>query len=89
MAREYDPGRAPGRRVVDHRVLDRFLAGVVYTGRPLATAHGPHAILGGHFERRLTILREVLDEAGVAPEVRDRWLATERSLRDRIVGSEC
>mgnify|MGYP001592958013 CR=1 FL=1 len=50
------------------RLIDReyeftahFLgADVAYTGRPLRQAHARSPILGGHFERRLQILRNTL-----------------------------
>jgi hemoglobin len=67
-------------------------AGHPYAGRPLREAHGPHAIFGGHFERRLVILREVLDAHGVDADVRDRWLDAQRALRSEITAdsaSEC
>jgi truncated hemoglobin YjbI len=67
-------------------------AGVAYGGRPIREAHGPHAIFGGHFERRLVILREVLDAHGIPEDVRERWLAVQRALRGDVtadVASEC
>jgi len=67
-------------------------AEVRYGGRPLRAAHGPHRIMGGQFARRLQILREVLAKHGVPDDVRDRWLATQESLRGEITGnpgSEC
>jgi truncated hemoglobin YjbI len=67
-------------------------AGVAYGGRPIREAHGPHAIFGGHFERRLVILREVLDARGVPEDVRERWLDVQRALRGEVtadVASEC
>jgi hemoglobin len=41
--------------------------GVTYTGRPMRTAHAQHTIFGGHFERRLQILRETLRDHAVDP----------------------
>lgn len=66
--------------------------GVRYEGRPLQVAHGPHRIMGGHFERRKKILSDVLISHGVDDEVRGRWLAHTESLRGEITsdaGSEC
>jgi len=66
--------------------------GVRYEGRPLAVAHGPHPILGGHFERRKQILREVLERHGAPEHVVEAWLAHVESLRPLITsdaGSEC
>ena len=67
-------------------------ANVAYGGRPIREAHGPHAIFGGHFERRLVILGEVLDAHGVPEDVRERWLDVQRALRGEVtadVASEC
>lgn len=70
-----------------------FLGGDVrYEGRPLRLAHGPHAIRGGHFERRKTILKKVLIEHGVPEAILADWLAHIESLRPEITGdpgSEC
>jgi hemoglobin len=66
--------------------------GVEYTGRPLTVAHAAHPIQGGHFRRRLQILRETLEEMHVPEPVRRRWLEHTESLRDQVtgdVGSEC
>ena len=49
-------------------------AGVEYTGRPLAAAHGRHPIMGGQFMRRLQILKDTLDEFGVPENVRRHWV---------------
>jgi truncated hemoglobin YjbI len=61
-----------------------------YTGRPLALAHRPLRINRGHFRRRLAILRTVLGERGVDPEIIDRWIAAEARLEAAIVdGTDC
>lgn len=65
---------------------------VTYTGRPMRTAHGAHTIFGGHFERRLQILRETMADHDVDPEVRQVWIDHTLALRDQITrdkGSEC
>lgn len=67
-------------------------AGVAYTGRPLDEAHRAHPIMGGQFARRLTILKETLDEAGVPAHVKQHWLSHTESLRPLITadaGGEC
>lgn len=67
-------------------------ADVRYTGRPMRTAHAQSPILGGHFERRLQILRETLRDLEVDPEVARVWLDHTQSLRSQITrdrGSEC
>ena len=66
--------------------------GVTYTGRPMRAAHAQHRIFGGHFERRLQILRETLSENTVDPAVQQAWIDHTQSLRDQITrdkGSEC
>jgi hemoglobin len=66
--------------------------GVTYTGRPMPTAHAQHTIFGGHFERRLQILRETLRDHAVDPEVQQAWIDHTLSLRAQITrdkGSEC
>jgi hemoglobin len=67
-------------------------ADVAYTGKPMRAAHAPHPILGGHFERRLQILRETMRDHGVADAVRAHWIAHTNALRSQITGdrgSEC
>ncbi len=66
--------------------------GVKYTGMPMRTAHAKHTIFGGHFERRMQILREVFRDHAVDAEVARTWLAHAESLRAQITrdrGSEC
>lgn len=67
-------------------------ADVPYTGRPMRAAHAQSPILGGHFERRMQILRETLRDLNVDPEVARVWLDHSESLRPLITrdrGSEC
>ena len=66
--------------------------GVTYTGRPMKTAHAQHTIFGGHFERRLQILRETLRDHAVDPAVQQAWFDHTQSLRAQVTrdkGSEC
>lgn len=65
---------------------------VAYTGRPMRTAHAQHTIFGGHFERRLQILRETLADHAVDAEVQRVWIEHTQALRAQITrdqGSEC
>jgi hemoglobin len=65
---------------------------VKYTGRPMRTAHAQTPIFGGHFERRLQILRETMRDHGVDPDVQRVWIDHTLALRDQITadkGSEC
>ncbi len=66
--------------------------GVTYSGRPMRTAHAQHTIFGGHFERRLQILRETLRDHAVDPSVQQAWIDHTQALRAQITrdkGSEC
>jgi len=57
---------------------------VAYTGRPVREAHRVHRITGGHFMRRLQILKETLAEFQVPPEVSEHWIAHTLSLQSEI-----
>lgn len=65
---------------------------VTYRGRPIGEVHARLPIMGGHFERRLKILEDLLRERGVPDPVRDAWLEHTRALRPVVTadaGSEC
>ena len=67
-------------------------ADVKYTGRPMRTAHAQSPIFGGHFERRLKILRDTLRDHAVDADVQRAWIDHTLALRDQITtdkGSEC
>jgi hemoglobin len=67
-------------------------ADIKYTGRAMRTAHAQSPIFGGHFERRLQILRETLRDHGVDADVQRAWIDHTIALRDQITsdrGSEC
>jgi hemoglobin len=59
-------------------------AAVQYTGKPIAQAHAPHAIMGGQFARRLELLKQTLREADVPVDVVKHWLAHTERLRPVI-----
>lgn len=66
--------------------------GVTYTGRSMRAAHAGHTIFGGHFERRLQLLRETLRDHAVDPAVQQAWIDHTLALRGQITrdrGSEC
>lgn len=72
----------------------RFLGAkdIPYTGRPMAVAHRQSRILGGHFERRQKILRDVLEDLQVDEEVQSAWLEHGEKLRSVVTkdkGSDC
>jgi hemoglobin len=79
-----DRGRV--KRFEYEHAAEHLGAGARYGGRPLHVAHGAHRIMGGQFDRRRTILHEVLDAHGVPEDVRDRWLAHQDALRAEITG---
>jgi hemoglobin len=61
-----------------------------YTGRPIAPLHRTLRINGGQFRRRLALLRQEIDRAGVASEVRDRWIAEQLRMQAAITdGTDC
>jgi truncated hemoglobin YjbI len=67
-------------------------ADVKYTGRPMRVAHAQSPIFGGHFERRLQILRETMRDHAVDADVQKVWLDHSYALREQITsdkGSEC
>lgn len=78
----------------EYEMAARFLGapGVEYTGRPMRAAHAQHTIFGGHFERRLQILRETMRDHGVDAGVQQVWIEHTNALRSQITrdqGSEC
>jgi hemoglobin len=67
-------------------------ANVEYSGRALGEAHRAHPIMGGQFARRLTILKQTLEEAGAPEHVKAHWLAHTEALRPLVTGdlsTEC
>lgn len=83
----------PLGRIVEHEV--QLAAGHLggpsaYTGRSLAAAHQPLKINRGHFRRRLAILRTVLAEHGVEPDIIERWIGFESRLEAAVTdGTDC
>jgi hemoglobin len=66
--------------------------GVTYTGRPIRAAHAASPILGGHFDRRLQILRDAMAAHDVPEPVRTAWIEHTLALRPQVTadrGSEC
>ena len=67
-------------------------AAVRYSGRPLDVAHARHPIMGGQFMRRLQILKDTLEEAGVPEPIRRHWIEHTLELRPLITrddGGRC
>lgn len=71
----------------------RMLGGDVrYTGRPMREAHAGSPILGGHFARRQKLLRDTLEDHGVAVDIVEAWLGHNEALRPQVTadqGSGC
>lgn len=62
-----------------------FLGGpVTYQGRPLKELHARHPIMGGHFSRRLMLLRQVLGDHHVPDDIVTAWVDHNASLRREI-----
>ncbi len=78
-------------RLVEHqlRFTARALgADIAYTGRPLPEAHaGLPPILPGHFDRRHTLLAQVLRAHAVPDDAREAWLAYDRAFRRAVLGA--
>ncbi len=83
----------PRVKAKEYEFIARYLgADIEYTGRPIEQAHAAHPIMGGQFMRRLQILKETLDEAGVPPHIRDAWVEHTESLRPLVTrdsGGDC
>ena len=65
---------------------------VPYRGRPMREAHAKSPIFGGHFERRMQLLRETLRDHAVDDDVQRVWIDHAFALRAQITpdrGSEC
>lgn len=61
-----------------------------YTGRPIVPLHRPMRINGGQFRRRLALLRQQIERAGVPLDVVEDWLAEQRAMESRITdGTDC
>lgn len=53
--------------------------------RSLRQLHHPLKIRSAHFNRRQVLFAEILDELGLAADLRKSWLDKEERLRDQIV----
>ncbi len=65
-------------------------AGVAYTGRPIAPLHRTFRINAGQFRRRLALLRQEIERAGLPAEVSEQWLAAQRAMEALLTdGTDC
>jgi hemoglobin len=79
--------KADRRRVKDKEyelAAAHLGAPVEYTGRPIRAVHAVHPIMGGQFARRLSLLRQTLEEAGAPPAVIQHWVAHTEGLRAQV-----
>lgn len=80
--RDVDPVQLERR---EFQFTARFLgADIPYEGRSIRTAHAPHPIMGGQFDRRRKILEEAIDAHGVPADIKAAWLAHVDLLRPQV-----
>ena len=86
---------ADKQRLVEKEVelVCRMLGHTVrYTGKPIRAAHAKHPIMGGHFERRWTLLKGAMSHHGVPLQVQQAIEDHTRKLRPQVTsqaGSQC
>lgn len=77
----------------EYEMTARMLgADVRYRGRPLREAHARVPILGGHFDRRLQLMKDALAAHDVPDEVRDVIVGHTVALRSQVTAdptSDC
>ena len=61
-----------------------FGEGIDYTGKGMRAAHAKVPILGGHFERRMQILRDVLEDHSFPETLKRHWIGHAENLRSVI-----
>lgn len=85
----------PKQQLIDRewQFTANLLGGDVhYEGRTIRKAHARSPILGGHFERRLQILRETMADNQVPVPVQERWIEHTLALRPQVTadkGADC
>ena len=85
----------PKQQLIDRETefTAKLLGGDVrYTGRTIRAAHARSPILGGHFERRLQILRETMADNDVPAAVQECWIEHTLALRPQVTadkGADC
>lgn len=80
------------QRLIDKEVelTAMFLGGGgTYTGKSMRDAHSALQVFGGQFDRRLQILRNVLRDQAVDPEVAAAWIDHQQAMRDQITSVDC
>jgi truncated hemoglobin YjbI len=80
-------------RVTDHEYAHAagvLGAAVPYMGRPIPALHKPLRINAGQFRRRLALLRQEIDAAGIPADIADLWLDAQRRMERAITdGTDC
>lgn len=56
-----------------------------YKGKSLSDAHKGLGIRLPHFKRRMVLLREAMENAGLSSDLAAQWLAKEQMLKDLVV----
>lgn len=65
-------------------------AQVAYTGRPIVPLHRPMKINAGQFRRRLALLRQEIQRAGIPAAIEEQWLAAQLAMERQITdGTDC
>lgn len=65
-------------------------AGVPYEGRPIPSLHRALRINAGQFRRRLALLRQEIERAGIPADVQELWLDGQRRMERMITdGTDC
>lgn len=65
-------------------------APVAYTGRPIVPLHRPLKINAGQFRRRLALLRQEIERAGVPAAVAELWVSAQYAMERQITdGTDC
>ena len=59
-----------------------------YRGKSLEAAHTGLRINKAHFGRRQVLMKEVLDDFEVDPEIARRWLLKEEKLKPLVISSD-
>ncbi|MDP2305235.1 MAG: hypothetical protein Q8P18_04330 [Pseudomonadota bacterium] len=65
-------------------------AEIAYTGRPIAALHRPLRINSGQFRRRLALLKQEIERAGLPADLVEAWLEPQRRMERAITdGTDC
>ena len=79
----------PRIKELEYQLAAKFLgAPVEYKGKPLFEAHAKHRILGGHFMRRMKILKDTLEAHHIPEDIKAEWIAHNEVLRSEITGDK-